>query len=123
VGRILLGHHGEQEWIFQIMDAVRAAVTNGVQRFTSAQLPSVNESPEGQYRFPARTRDELLQTTREVASSGQVDPRSPFARLKDPAREIGGVQFEVDEDGNVGQAVERQPERKPAPSSGSDWLL
>lgn len=125
MGRVLLSHHGEQEWIFQIMDAVRAAVTNGVRRFTSAQLPAMNETPDGHYRFAARTREEILASQRDAAASGEVNPRSPFAHLMDPAKQLGGVEFEVDDDGRFGNVVEA-PQPKPkkiiVPSS-EEWAL
>lgn len=128
MGRILLNHHGEQEWILQIMEAVKAAVTNGVGRFTQAQLPAVNESPDGQYRFAARTRDELLQSTREAAAAGEVDPRSPFARLRDPAQDLSGTSFQVDEDGQLGQvvqgcAVARDGTKKIITPASNEWSL
>ena len=125
VGRILLRHYGEQEWIFQIMDAVRVAVTNGVARFTQAQLPEVNEMPGGSYRFAARTREELLQNTQQAAAEGGVDPRSPFSRLRDPAADLGGATFQVDENGQLGAVVERQPQRskKIIVPQSDEWAL
>jgi hypothetical protein len=88
VGRILLTRYGEQEWIWQIMDAVRAAVTNGVTRFSLAQLPATNATPDGHYQFAARSREEILASQQEAASAGAVNPRSPFERLQDPAKQF-----------------------------------
>lgn len=126
MGRILLNHHGEQEWIWQIMDAVRTAVTNGVSRFTQAGAVGMNELPIGEgggYRFPARTRDELMQTTQDAADNGQVSARSPFSRLRDPARELSGVAFQVDDDGRVGAPVVQQSQRRIVVPDEKDWIL
>lgn len=127
MGRILLNHHGEQEWIFQIMEAVRAAVTNGVSRFTSAGVVATNEMPlavGGSYRFAARSREEILASQREVASAGDVNPRSPFARLQDPAQNLDNVTFQVDDEGNVGEAVPvRAQPRPPSKPVDEGWVL
>ena len=134
VGRILLSHHGEQEWIFQIMEAVRAAVTNGVSRFTSAQLPATNETPDGHYRFPARTREEILSSQREAASAGEVNPRSAPAHLMDPAEDLGappaamvnGNGFEQTQTDEERRQIEREWEarsRKIIVPSSDEWAL
>ena len=88
VGEILVRVHGQAEWILQIMEAVQNAVTNGVQRFTAAPVVGSNQLALGQgggYQFPARTREELIDTTQVAAEERAIDPRSRFAQLHDPA--------------------------------------
>jgi len=98
------------------MDAVRAAVTNGVSRFTQAGLVGANEMPiavGGAYRFPARSREEILASQKEAASAGEVNPRSPFAKLQDPA-----LTLEVEERfSSTGQRTVEPPHKATGSSS------
>ena len=118
----------------QIMDAVRAAVTNGVTRFSLAQLPATNATPDGHYQFAARSREEILASQQEAASAGEVNPRSPFARLMDPAEALGappaamvnGNGFEQTQTDEERRQIEREWEarsRKTIVPSSDEWVL
>lgn len=81
----------------QAVEAVRAAVTNTITHFDGRQIAMENESPGGSYRFPARTREELLESASEVpakirsseASSEEPPVQQPAQRSDSEKTEEG----------------------------------
>jgi len=84
----------------QVMEAVQSAVQIGVLRFTQqSQVVGSNEmaiQDGGAYRFPARTREQVLQSAGEVAEQRAIDPRARFSQLHDPAvSELGAPSVDI----------------------------
>jgi len=63
----LIAKYGDAPWIFQVVDAVKHAVQNGIEQLSGTSLKA-NSQPGDRYRFEARTKEELL------ASQGQAAP-------------------------------------------------
>lgn len=87
---MLIDVHGEMDWIKQITDGVKECVQNGVERFSGSQAPGAATLAIGQggnYRFPARTREEILASQQEAAQTRQTNRRASFEQLVDPTQE------------------------------------
>jgi hypothetical protein len=67
-GEILTHRFGDQPWIFQIKDAIKNAVQNGIENL-SGSVVTQNGAPGGSYQYPARSREELLATQHLVADA------------------------------------------------------
>jgi len=71
------------------MEAVQNAVHNGVERFSQSPQISSNElaiGHGGSYRFPARTREELIQSEQMAADRRVIGVTEKFSQLRDPAK-------------------------------------
>lgn len=86
-GRILTESFGEQEWIFQVMEAVKFAVQNGIEQLSKTNLTS-NGHPGDGYRFEPRSRDELIASQQLAAEDRAVAPNLGFQELRDPAEAL-----------------------------------
>lgn len=77
------------------MEAVQNGVQNSIEQLSGTAV-TVNADPNGAYRFAARTRQELIESTQQAAESRGVDPRSQFSQLQDPARQrLGAPEVDV----------------------------
>jgi hypothetical protein len=70
----LLRYRGDQDWIEQVVDVVTLAMHNSVRQLAAS---AVNGNSYGfkdgaEYVMPARTKDELIASQNEVASSRHV---------------------------------------------------
>ncbi|MCP4899960.1 MAG: hypothetical protein GY906_23575 [bacterium] len=77
------------------MEAVQNGVQNCIDQLSGTSI-SVNEDPNGAYRFPARTKEQLIESQQQAAETKGVDPRSQFKQLRDPAsQELGAPEVDV----------------------------
>lgn len=92
-GQVLVESYGRQPWILQAMEAVQAGVDRAIRQLGGGQQVQANMDPFAQgdeYRFPARTAQELRQTPQIAADQREVDPLATFEQLHDPAaRQLG----------------------------------
>lgn len=70
-GAILTNRFGDQPWIFQIKEAIKNAVQNGIENLSGSTV-TMNGAPGGSYQYPARSREELLATQHLVADARTV---------------------------------------------------
>lgn len=91
-GEILTQRYGQQPWIAQVQDAVRNAVQNGIELLSGTAV-SVNAHPHDGYRFPARSKEELLATQHLVPGVNRADlppdddePAAPPRNVSPPAK-------------------------------------
>lgn len=92
-GDILVRRFGSQQWILQVMEAVQNAVQNGIENLSATQV-GANSHPGDEYRFRARTREELIESAQLAAESRGIDPRSQFRNLQDPAKQFGNIEHD-----------------------------
>ena len=74
VREILSHYYGAEPWVDQVAEAVKNAVQNGYEQLRPGGGVQGNNMPGEQYRFDARTREELLASQHEVADSRHVPP-------------------------------------------------
>lgn len=84
---ILVERYGGQDWIFQAVDAVTLAAQRCIEQLGQSTVTGNETAIEqgGQYRFPARTREELMQTQGIAA-----DARTVGKVAKDPTENQNG---------------------------------
>ena len=70
-GHILIEAYGDKPWIFQIKEAIKNAVQNGIENLSGTNVTQ-NAHPGGNYQYPARSREELLATQHLVADARSV---------------------------------------------------
>jgi hypothetical protein len=58
---ILSKRYKDAPWVFQVVDAVKNAVQNGIELLSNTSISGNSQSGDS-YRFEARTRDELMAT-------------------------------------------------------------
>lgn len=58
---ILSKRYQNAPWVFQVVDAVKNAVQNGIELLSNTSISGNSQSGDS-YRFEARTREELLST-------------------------------------------------------------
>lgn len=80
---LLTARVGERAWIAQVAYAAKVAVQNGLNNFGESADQLTNTGPNDEYRFPARTREELIRDAALAADSRHVGeqarPRDPLA--------------------------------------------
>lgn len=78
---------GSQQWILQVMDAVQNAVQNGIEQLSGSHVSSneMSLTDGAQYRFMARSREQLLESQHLAADSRVVDREAEAA---DPAASL-----------------------------------
>ena len=78
VGQVLVARYGQQTWLLQIMEMVQSAVDRGIKQLSGSPGPSENAAgslaaPQG-YALPARTREDVVQTTPNIQDVPSDNP-------------------------------------------------
>lgn len=115
-GEILVAKYGQAEWIEQVVFAVQNAVQNGIEQLSRTSI-SYNAHPGDEYRFDARTKDQLIQSKDLAANSGGV---KAGRKVLDPAKtELGAPEWsDEDQTKIIVPASELPP-----PPKAKGWLL
>jgi hypothetical protein len=99
------------------MFAVQNAVQNGIEQLSKTSI-SYNSAPEDEYRFNARTKEQLLQSKELVANQGGV---RAGRKVLDPAKtELGAPEWSDEEQTKI---IVPASELPPLPPKAKGWLL
>lgn len=98
------------------MFAVQNAVQNGIENLSKTSI-SMNAQPDDEYRFNARTKEQLVQSKDLVANQGNV---KAGRKVLDPAKtELGAPEWSDEEQTKI---IVPASELLPPPKA-KGWLL
>lgn len=85
MGQVLVAKYGQQPWLLQIMEMVQSAVDRAIKQLSGSAGPTQNaagslQAPQG-YALPARTREDVIQSTPNIEQMPSDNPVPTNQRL------------------------------------------